>query len=237
VRIRLRPRLTYANVISTLCLFLLIGGSAYAASKVGKNSVGTKQIKNGAVTAAKLKRNSVSTAKLQDNSVSTAKLQADAVTGAKVQDGSLSGADIANGSISPSNLSGPSPTAPGDPLPSGRTETGAWAILDGLSTAPATTGIGLPFPAPVALSDATVNFEANTNGIASDDDPVCTGTSQTPTAPRGKVCIYIAVGQTNVGALSGKAVGSPGPSSVGFVVTSTTSGTGQAQGTWAYTAP
>jgi hypothetical protein len=29
---RLRPRLTYANIISTLCLFILLGGGAWAAS-------------------------------------------------------------------------------------------------------------------------------------------------------------------------------------------------------------
>jgi hypothetical protein len=51
----LRSKLTYANVISTICLFLLLGGgAAYAASQLAKNSVGTKQLKNGSVTAAKL---------------------------------------------------------------------------------------------------------------------------------------------------------------------------------------
>jgi hypothetical protein len=60
-----RPRLTYANVVSTLCLFLVLGGGAWAATKLPKNSVGTKQLK------------------------------ANAVTGAKVKDGSLTGADIA----------------------------------------------------------------------------------------------------------------------------------------------
>jgi hypothetical protein len=54
---RLKGKLTYANVISTLCLFLLLsGGAAFAATKLGKNSVGTKQIKKGAVTAAKIKK-------------------------------------------------------------------------------------------------------------------------------------------------------------------------------------
>ena len=52
---RLRGKLTYPNVVSTLCLILLLGGgTAYAASKLGKNSVGAKQLKKGAVTPAKL---------------------------------------------------------------------------------------------------------------------------------------------------------------------------------------
>jgi hypothetical protein len=57
---RIRSKLTYANVISTLCLFLLLGGgAALAASKLAKNSVGTKQIKNSAVTAAKIKKGTI----------------------------------------------------------------------------------------------------------------------------------------------------------------------------------
>lgn len=52
---RLIGKLTYANVISTLCLVLLLGGgTAYAASQLGKESVGTKQLKKEAVTPAKL---------------------------------------------------------------------------------------------------------------------------------------------------------------------------------------
>jgi hypothetical protein len=52
---RLRGKLTYANVISTLCLFLLLGGgAAFAATQLPKNSVGARQIKRGAVTPAKI---------------------------------------------------------------------------------------------------------------------------------------------------------------------------------------
>ncbi|HET9593151.1 MAG TPA: hypothetical protein VFP17_09570 [Solirubrobacterales bacterium] len=49
-----RTKLSYANVIATLALFLALGGGAYAATQLPKNSVGSKQLKKGAVTPAKL---------------------------------------------------------------------------------------------------------------------------------------------------------------------------------------
>jgi hypothetical protein len=50
-----RPRLSYANVMATLAFFIAVGGaSAFAATQLAKNSVGTKQIKKGAVTTVKL---------------------------------------------------------------------------------------------------------------------------------------------------------------------------------------
>jgi hypothetical protein len=71
----LSGKLTYSNVVSTLCLFLLLGGgAAFAATQLKKNSVGTKQIKNNAVTTAKIKNG--------------------AITGAKVKSGSLTGTQI-----------------------------------------------------------------------------------------------------------------------------------------------
>jgi hypothetical protein len=60
MRKRLRPRLTYANAIATLALFLALGGgAAFAASTLGKNSVGPKQLKRSAVTGAKVKDGSL----------------------------------------------------------------------------------------------------------------------------------------------------------------------------------
>lgn len=62
----MRARLTYANVVSTLALFLVVaGGSALAADHLAKNSVGTAQIKKGAVTTAKIKNGAVTGAKIK----------------------------------------------------------------------------------------------------------------------------------------------------------------------------
>jgi hypothetical protein len=55
----LRQHLTYANVVSSLCLFILLGGAAYAATALPSNSVGTKQLKRNAVVSSKVKDHSL----------------------------------------------------------------------------------------------------------------------------------------------------------------------------------
>ena len=55
---KLRSRLTYANAMSTIALFLALGGGAYAVT-VPRNSVGANQLKSSAVTSAKVKNGSL----------------------------------------------------------------------------------------------------------------------------------------------------------------------------------
>jgi hypothetical protein len=81
-------KLTYANVAATLALVLALSGTAYAAS-LGKDTVGSKQIKN----------NSVSTKDVKDKSLTGDDVADGSVTGADVADGSLSGGDLAGNSI------------------------------------------------------------------------------------------------------------------------------------------
>ena len=77
---KLRKRLTYANVMSSIAVFLVLGGAtAVAAKKIGSN-----ELKSNSVTTAKLKKNAVTAAKIKKNAVTTAKLKNGAVTGAKV---------------------------------------------------------------------------------------------------------------------------------------------------------
>lgn len=46
---RIRRHLTYANVMATIAVFVVLGGGAYAAFKLPKNSVRSKNIVNGQV--------------------------------------------------------------------------------------------------------------------------------------------------------------------------------------------
>jgi hypothetical protein len=72
---RLTDKLTYANVMATVAVFIALGGASYAATQpLSKNSVGTKQLKKNAVTTAKIKK--------------------EAVTGVKVKKGTLTGKQI-----------------------------------------------------------------------------------------------------------------------------------------------
>jgi hypothetical protein len=57
---KIRPKLSYANVMVTLLAFVvLFGGAAIAADQLGKNSVGSRQLKKSSVTSAKVKDRSL----------------------------------------------------------------------------------------------------------------------------------------------------------------------------------
>lgn len=59
-----RPRLTYANVVASLALFIALGGASYAATSLPKGSVGTDQIQAEAVRTGKVADDAVTAAKL-----------------------------------------------------------------------------------------------------------------------------------------------------------------------------
>jgi hypothetical protein len=68
-----------SNAIAYLALFVALGGTSFAATRLPANSVGTKQLKKGAVVSSKL--------------------HADAVTSASVKAGSLLASDFAIGQL------------------------------------------------------------------------------------------------------------------------------------------
>lgn len=86
---RLRGKLTYANVVSSLCLFLLLGGGAAVAAGLAKNSVGTRQLKKNAVTTVKVKNGAITEAKIAKGAVSASKIADGSLTGAQIDASTL----------------------------------------------------------------------------------------------------------------------------------------------------
>jgi hypothetical protein len=89
---KIRKRITYANVMSSIAVFLVLGGaSAYAAKKIGSN-----EIKGNSITTGKIKKEAVAASKIKKNAVTTAKIANGAVTGAKLNLGSVGTVPNAN---------------------------------------------------------------------------------------------------------------------------------------------
>jgi hypothetical protein len=96
----MRPRLTYANVTSTLALLIALGGTtAYAATKLPDRSVGEFQLRPGAVTAEKIRKSAVTAPKIKAGAVKQGKIANGSITAAKMAAGAIESGSLANGSV------------------------------------------------------------------------------------------------------------------------------------------
>ncbi|HSS05135.1 MAG TPA: hypothetical protein VLK89_08125 [Solirubrobacterales bacterium] len=128
-----KPRLTYANVVSTLALFLALGGSAaYAAGKIqsgdlaagavhtsnvfkravtsGKLALGavrSNQIANGAVGSQQIGDGAVSSKQIEDGAVGSKQIEDRAVSSKQIEDGTIGSQQIGDSAVAPSNLEFP----------------------------------------------------------------------------------------------------------------------------------
>ena len=76
----LRGNVSYANVMATAAVFVALGGGAYAASVLPRDSVGQAQLRRHAVARSELAPRAVSRAKLAVRAVNTRQLARGAVT-------------------------------------------------------------------------------------------------------------------------------------------------------------
>ncbi len=100
-------RPTYAEITSTLALFLALGGVSYAAATLPSNSVSSATIRNGQVRSADLAAGSVSASKLSKD----LRAQLGVTAGGKGSDGAngangSDGADGKNGSAGAQGATG-----------------------------------------------------------------------------------------------------------------------------------
>jgi hypothetical protein len=78
-----------AMVVACIALAVALGGTSYAAIKLPRNSVGTKQLQKNAVVATKLSERSVGPRKLQNNAVTARTVKKDQLTGEKIVESTL----------------------------------------------------------------------------------------------------------------------------------------------------
>jgi hypothetical protein len=82
---RLRARLTYANVVATLALFLALGGVSYAAIRVGTGS-----IINNSVRTQDLRNNDIRSKDIRNRAIQHADILTNTILGQQVRESTLS---------------------------------------------------------------------------------------------------------------------------------------------------
>ena len=230
----MRSRPSPSTVLAIVAIIVASSGIAVAATQLAGNSVTTRHIKDRTIL-------------LRDLSRKTRRYLHGAVgpRGARGPTGE-------QGVTGPQGVDGVSlfNTAT---IPSGTTIRGVWggryiAAIAGNQQNSYLLTVGFPLPAPQKLRDSDVQFGAATAGPVGDADPACNGNVATPTAPPGKVCIYVNEGATGTRSnttLTGFKLSAAGVNTdadaygfeVRMVDAGTVPGTMRAEGTWAYTAP
>jgi hypothetical protein len=107
---QIRQRLTYANVMSSIAVFFVLGGAtAFAATKIGANelkanAVLTGKIKKEAVTAAKLKNGAITTGKIANGAVDADRISDSGVTTAKIASGAVISEKLADNAVTTTKI-------------------------------------------------------------------------------------------------------------------------------------
>src|SRR5258706_4209422 len=90
---RIRPRLTYANVVTTLALFAVVaGGTAFALP--GKHRVAADDLRKNSIRAPAIATGAIGTSEVKDGSVG----------GTEIGDGQVGSSDVADQSLAYQDL-------------------------------------------------------------------------------------------------------------------------------------
>jgi hypothetical protein len=208
---RIRRHLTYSNVMVTLLAFIVLSGGT-AVALSGSNTVQSDDLGPGAQVKAP-----------------------------DVADNAVVSADIKNGEVSVRDTN--------KVIPPGATVTGVFREVEDEGS---TNGVFLKFSqnfyglrAPTPLTDADINFDdtgiSATVAAPGEESAGCTGGIGIPTAPPGKVCIYLFEERVSDDLANADQLGSGTAfnqaDDKGFVVDAQGPAPARLSGTWAYTAP
>lgn len=248
---KLRPRLTYSNVIASVALFVALGGAAVAAG-LPRNSVGANQLKKGAVTAAKIHNGAVTAGKLAPKSVVAGKLGPNAVTpgnlgngvvgSTKIAEGAVLAKNIKNGVVTTNKLQNESVTAAKlgkevapllGTLKSGQTLRGVFDVGGGEkeSALLARGAVSFQFPLSGNPPAVTVLKKGETTANCSWD-----GSGSAPAATGGNLCVYL-LEEENLDAKEPLKVDYDTRLGFGLLAKGDKAASFAARGMWAVTAP
>ena len=200
-----------------------IGNGAVTTAKLGASSVIASTIKNSVITTNKLNNEAVTTPKLGKESVVTAKLDNESVTSAKLGKGSVTAAKLSD-EIGP--LLGT--------LKSGQTLRGVFDVGATAKEAGDLARGGVSFQFPLLKEPAvTVLLPGDTSA---DCTGIGGGSSQTPQATAGNLCIYVTQ-EANLNGVSRLTAENNTRLGFGLFATAKEEGDFFALGQWAVTAP
>jgi hypothetical protein len=239
-------------------------GKLISGSKIKRGSIPGDRLVKGGVPGDRIKSNSITGKQINEKTLGTvpSATRAQRVTLADRATNAQRATNADNALALGGTAAAGYLSFAGRGIPSGTTVTGAFGIGSNVTatvtttvvdpedltpmtppTATSTTAmtsdirqvVQLPGSAPADLSNGTVNFAAG----GADADPSCSGTATAPTAPAGKVCLYLSSAAGTGTAVDGQAIPGLAGSRSGFVVHATNATLGEtgAFGTWAYTAP
>jgi len=179
-----------------------------------------KQIKDNTVTTKDIKNRTIA---VKDLSRATKK--------------KLAGAPGPAGAVGPSGPAGPRGFSVWDTIPSGTTVTGRFFDQGRASTPVAEVIENIELPAKAPSAPTALGFGSDTFA-ATTTDAACTGSYSAPTAPAGRVCVYVDVaGITSASVLAwDDAAHRPYTFYLSLTPSAGNVSYGYA-GSWAYTAP
>lgn len=226
-------RVTPSMVIACIALGVALSGSSIAAGV--RDAINGSQVTRNTMPGNRIKTDSLPANRIVDN----------ALTGRQIKEASLGRVPLAAAATTAAEattLGGRAAreyrTYANQPIPSGATVTGAFGLsanVVGASRVDLRQVVSLPGLATTDLSSATVNFG---NAVAvRDADPQCTGTALAPTAPPGRVCLYLSASVGLNTTVTGEAIPLLSGSRSGFVVQAEQADAATGVfGAWAYTA-
>lgn len=183
---RIRPRLTYANVVATLALFLALGGSSYAAlSLTGDDiidgTIGSLDVANNSLRGIDVENGSIRGAEIRDRTLTGDDVLSGSITAQEIANGTLTGDDVENGTLTARDFGGAQlrrlaelargpegPAGPAGPAgpPGERGPAGSDAELHGAAAGGALAG---SYPNPVLAADAVAGSQVLDGSLGESD--------------------------------------------------------------------